>query len=765
MRKRLCIAGRSREGLSLIPLLEANPEVEVSAILTEDRDATLAALDEVGPGVKDAYEGKVTLDVEDVWRTQGLVAIIEADPAPSLLSALEEAQDHGVQRTTPLVAKLLYAFGPVDAFRKPELLDKLSEILESYNLTIDRRRLLSRILQIAVGTTGANRGSLMLYDAEQGKLTVEVAIGIEQELIPKIRVSPGDGIAGRAFQERKSLLLMGKADWRTYRITRERDDVESALSVPLILGDRALGVLNLSHTQRRGIFTEEDLQFVEQLARLDARIIARAEEYHSLQRDSARLRVESEMRSLLGGPGLLRDRLAAVCRFLAAEVTGGIAHVYMRDPSLDALVLQASSLETDPLASRLRVRSTEGIIGWVARTGERIVLCGRAHQTRVSYAALPLGPREELLGVLTVEAAYPESKSDELLRESVETAASVLADELRGILRELRMEREATRMGAINEAAARMNASRDSAELARIVTSTTAMILEAEHAVLRLKDPGSERFQIRSYFGSAETDAQERLLALENGLAIEAVERNRTSRVSDLDDAPGAGATALGINCAMVQPLSLAGHVMGTLSVLNQVGRDPLLGERFGPDDERTLVRLGEHAAQALSAVLTGERARHRERFDETTGLPNLAHLRVRIDEELARASARGRTLALVQLRIIGLLEALRDRSAAESDAIIVSLAQDLRGGLRDFDVPARTAPETFSILLPEPEGDVAELLGPLARRVRQGLVRALAREEEEPLPLEFGYACFPEDGATTRALEERAAVTRIRTV
>ena len=320
-------------------------------------------------------------------------------------------------------------------------------------------------------------------------------------------------------------------------------------------------------------------------------------------------------------------------------------------------------------------------------------------------------------------------------------------------------------MGAINEAAMRMNASRDSAELSRIVTSTTAMILEAEHAVLRLRDETSGRLQIRSYFGSAETDAQERLLALENALALEVAERKSARRYPRLDEAPDGAARALGINCALMQPLIVDDRVFATLSVLNHVGRDPLLGERFGSDDERVLAQLSEHAARALASVLSGERARHRERFDELTGLPNLTLLRERLEEEIARASAWGRSLALVQLRIVNLEELLRSRDPSVADRLILSLAHELRGALRDFDIPARSGPATFSILMPEPEGDIGELLGPLARRVRQGLLRELELGDEEPLPLEFGYACFPEDGATARALEERAAVTRIRTV
>ena len=70
------------------------------------------------------------------------------------------------------------------------------------------------------------------------------------------------------------------------------------------------------------------------------------------------------------------------------------------------------------------------------------------------------------------------------------------------------MERDATKTAAITELAARLGSAGDSAQLHRSVTSSAAMILEAEHAVLRLQDPGTGRYQIRSYFGSAETDAQ-----------------------------------------------------------------------------------------------------------------------------------------------------------------------------------------------------------------------------------------------------------------
>jgi GAF domain-containing protein len=54
--------------------------------------------------------------------------------------------------------------------------------------------------------------------------------------------------------ERRALLLHGKADRHRWQILRERDDVESAISAPLLHGERVLGVLNLSHARNQRQF-------------------------------------------------------------------------------------------------------------------------------------------------------------------------------------------------------------------------------------------------------------------------------------------------------------------------------------------------------------------------------------------------------------------------------------------------------------------------------------------------------------------------------
>lgn len=763
MRKRLAIVGHSEEGLGLIPLLEANPDVDVCAILTDDADRARHILTRVDPALVEPYAGRLTADLQGVLQTPGLVALIDADASGELREALEYAPERGIQVTTPLIAKLLYAFGPVDATRKPDLLQTLGEILESYNLTVDRRGLLSRILQIAVGATGADRGSLMLYVPAEGALAVEVAIGIERELISKIRVRPGEGIAGRAFEDRSAILLHGKADRERYRVVREREDVESAISAPLVHDDHALGVLNLSHGRRRGAFSAEDLRFVEQLAALDAKIIARAEEYHTLQRDSAQLRAQSEVRRALASGDPLARRLSAICRFVARELEGGICHLFLRDAELDLMVLRASSARLDPLGSPLRIEAGQGIHGWVAATRAPVSLSQEIEGRRACFAVVPLVARGELLGLLSLEGMSDGDPSD-LLRDKVEAAADALASELDDALREARMEREATKLAAIAEASTMMSASKESAELHRRITTSAAMILEAEHAVLRLQDPATGRYQIRSYFGSAETDAQGPLFAFEKELSIRAIQRRAVLRVTDAEEREELATHGAGVSSALAYPLQRGSRVIGTLSLLGKVAHDPLATECFARGDEAIVARLCEQAAHALESLQERETARHHRRFDDLTALPNSLHLRERLEEEIARSSGRGRQVLLVRLQVKGLAELLQRQRDAEVDRLVLSIAQELRSELREFDVLARSADDTFEILVPEPEADSSTLLGPLARRARNAIARDTEPGLADRLGLELGYARFPDEGATARALLDRAAEPRIVT-
>jgi GAF domain-containing protein len=650
----------------------------------------------------------------------------------------------GVQVTTPGLARLLFAFGPADAFHKPDLLQALREILDSADLTRDRRSVLDLVLQVAVTATGADRGSLMLWDARDRALRVEVALGIEEELIAKIRVAPGEAIAGRAFAAERAILLHGKADRNRWQIVRERDDVESAISAPLAHGGRVIGVLNLSHARNQHHFSDADLEFVEQLAQLDARIIARAEEYHGLLRESQALRVESQVRRILARAEPLATRLGAVCGLLAESLRGGVGQLWLREAEADVLVLQAASTRLDPLALRERLRFGEGVPGRAASARRTTWLAGQGPDSDLCYAAVPLGSGEALLGVLAVHGSREPGAGD--LPERLAAAGAALADELAAALRAARLERESRRAERLGEAIAAIGTARELQELAEEVTRAAVTLLDAQDAVLRLVDPATGRYRIASWSGVGQW-RKASLAELERKLATEAMRSRRLLRVADLSADPAWADFAVGVGTAMIAPLlGGEGRPIGSLSVLGQVPEDPLLGERFGPADAALLERLIQHAQGSIAGLRPAEPAH----FDPVTSLPGPAPLRERLAAEIARSRLRGHRLALLALRLAAFPEPELDRVAA-------SIAAALRTGLRDFDVLARPERDLFLALVPEPDGDISLLLTGLYRRARDA-----ADATQNGVELRIGYAVYPDDGADADALLERAAQARV---
>ena len=215
--------------------------------------------------------------------------MVDASPDAGFAARFPEVSERGVQIVTPLVARLLWGYGGSSRDRKAELLQALHEVVESYNLTIDADELFRRMLEIALGVTGAEGGSLMLLDAEARELRVRVAAGVEPRAVaedPRARSARASPAASPPT--RRPLRLRGKADRQAFHIVRERLDVESALCVPLVHEGRVLGVLNLHHSTRPDAFSDADLEFTEQLAHLDAKIIARAQEHEALRNQAAR---------------------------------------------------------------------------------------------------------------------------------------------------------------------------------------------------------------------------------------------------------------------------------------------------------------------------------------------------------------------------------------------------------------------------------------------------------------------------------------------
>ena len=759
MRRRLGIWGASEESLRLLRLLAGNPDVEVDRIFDADIPAALERARGLGTEVSHRIAPILVDDVTAFFAEQDFDAIV--DSSGDFASHVPAGPRAALQVVTPLTARLLWGYGVPPRDRKAELLQALHEVVESVDLTVEADELFERMLEIAVGVTGAEGGSLMLLDKESQILRMRVARGVEPELWPKIRVALGQGISGRVAAEGRPIHLRGRADRRKYDLLRERVDVESALCVPLIHSGKVLGVLNVHHATHADVFSDEDLRFMEQLARLDAQIIARAQEHESLRSQAARYDAVLEVQKLLRGPALLSDRLEEFCRFMADRAGQGIVHLYLKEAD-GSLRMASTSLVGGGFGGEYRLEPGAGIDGDAIKHQRPTVL--RREDGRLGYAALPLIAGSQLVGLLSIQAGSDTEQSRNLL-ESWQEIAAAAAETIARTDRETRMATRAERINAINETSIRMLSCSEPNEVARLATSSAAMILEADHAILRLQDPTTRRYSIRSYFGAAEGPAQESLFRLDKAVTVDAIRRRAPHLIQDVSLDPNLSELCDELRSVLTAPIKRSGEVIGSISVYDKVALDRFFASRFDDEDLQIFGRLVAYVERALDHALSHREAQQHRNFDEETGLPNESYLDKRLQEEISRAAGRENALVLCVCRLENRDELVAEAGPAHVGRVVSCLAEAMRAHLRDFDVLARIEQDEFAVLMPEPGRTPGERVFELARAVADTVSRDEELNQPVRVGLAFGYGVHPADGSERATLVAHARKPRIRMV
>jgi len=166
--------------------------------------------------------------------------------------------------------------------------------------------LLTRIAEESRGVAQAEACSLLLYDQQCDEIYFQVAIGEsgdQEALKEQVRLKPGQGIAGAAAAERRSINVEDAAsDPRVYRGADAASDfhTRSLLAVPMVDREELVGVLEVVNKVGGGAFTAFDMHVMAMFSSLAASAIV-----------SARL-VEERVRN---------ERLAAI-----GQAVAGLSH-------------------------------------------------------------------------------------------------------------------------------------------------------------------------------------------------------------------------------------------------------------------------------------------------------------------------------------------------------------------------------------------------------------------------------------------------------
>jgi diguanylate cyclase (GGDEF)-like protein len=158
----------------------------------------------------------------------------------------------------------------------------------------------------------------------------------------------------------------------------------------------------------------------------------------------------------------------------------------------------------------------------------------------------------------------------------------------------------------------------------------------------------------------------------------------------------------------------------------------------------------------AIGSVVGREQRRSRDAAlrlsatDALTGLYNRTYFFAALEREIARSERSGRGFCLVMLDLDE-LKAINDRHGHHAgDAVLRSVADTVRSGIRRIDVAARYGGDEFVALLPETDPTGGWVL---AEKIRLGVADQGVVGIDSHATVSVGVVSYPTDGRTADAL------------
>jgi signal transduction histidine kinase/HAMP domain-containing protein len=151
-------------------------------------------------------------------------------------------------------------------------LGTLNEVVELSARIPNIQDLLASVLQSTMRAVRANIGSIMLLNQEKLTLRIAASRGLPEGLQDEAEIQIGEGIAGKVAQIGEPIIVDNiESDPRFAKLNDPRYGTGSFMCMPVRVGERVIGVLNLAKKEDRSggtvirAFTPTDLQFLNAL--------------------------------------------------------------------------------------------------------------------------------------------------------------------------------------------------------------------------------------------------------------------------------------------------------------------------------------------------------------------------------------------------------------------------------------------------------------------------------------------------------------------
>nr|MBN1228765.1 GAF domain-containing protein [Anaerolineae bacterium] len=267
----------------------------------------------------------------------------------------------------------------VETETRARQLATLNEISKELASTLDLENLLVRIMHAAVDIIGTEAGTLYLLDENTGEIVFRVVEGGAQDLIG-MRLPPGTGLVGQAALEKRPVIsndVVQDKRWASSIDKETEFQTKALLSVPMLIQDESIGVLQLINRQDGMPFDDEDASLLTTFASQAAIAIDNARLYEATDAELARRvdelqnlqRIDRELNRTLELNRVIKTTLDWAQRITGARA-GMLGMLNAEEDGLEILASSGYAQEFIDEYAEKPLPLTVGIVGRVLQNGQ-----------------------------------------------------------------------------------------------------------------------------------------------------------------------------------------------------------------------------------------------------------------------------------------------------------------------------------------------------------------------------------------------------------
>ncbi len=286
-----------------------------------------------------------------------------------------------------------------DADRKIQELSFLHEITQLASSTRDWDEMLRIVIDRTTDAMGTDVASLYLLEKREGVLRLVATNGLDRRSIGRATLRVGEGITGWVANARVPLATRDVRKEPRFKWIRGTDQPQflSMLSVPLVVRDDVVGVMNVQSVEQRD-FSKEEIEFLQTIADQVAGIIDKARLQREAERKLHEVSALFEVSNVLTSTLDLDEVLQLVVDRLVRVYPGASGAIVLRD---------------DQGGRRVRARS--GDLGKATLHAAERAVEERRPIVAFDHLAMPLLAGDRLLGAVALQVPdYKEFLDEEV---------------------------------------------------------------------------------------------------------------------------------------------------------------------------------------------------------------------------------------------------------------------------------------------------------------------------------------------------------------